>query len=211
MTSTVYVIDDDPGIQEVLDWLLSSVGLQVRPFSNAQDFIGVIKSDISKGLQSGCILLDVRMPVMSGLELQQVLLENSITIPVIFITGHGDVPMAVNALKLGAFDFVQKPFNNQQLLDTVLKAIRVSEEILARETRLREKQRKLSVLTVRESDVYSLLVMGYSNKAISKELAVGTKTIETHRANIIKKLHVRDLSELMAIELTDKTEPALTV
>jgi len=208
---TVYVIDDDAGIQEVLDWLLTSVGLEVRPFSNAQDFIKVINSDISQGIQSGCILLDVRMPVMSGLELQQVLLENSIMIPVIFITGHGDVPMAVNALKLGAFDFVQKPFNNQQLLDTVLKAIRASEDILARESRVRDKELKLSVLTARESDVYSLLVLGYSNKGISKELDVGTKTIETHRANIIKKLNVRDLSELMAIELVDKIEPEVSL
>ncbi|MBL4906189.1 MAG: response regulator transcription factor [Sneathiella sp.] len=202
MNSTVYIVDDDPGIQEALIWLFSSINQTALSFTNTKDF-----SDVIDGIETGCILLDVRMPIMSGMEFQQILIEKKISLPIIFITGHGDVPMAVSALKSGAFDFIQKPFNNQQLIDTVLKAIRLSEDTAQAEIKLKEKQSQLSILTNRERDVYQLMVLGHSNKEMARQLDVSTKTIETHRANIIRKLNVRNLSELMQIDRMGEALP----
>lgn len=202
MTSAVYIIDDEEGVQEALSWLLSSVGLTVKSYLNAQNFLDELglEDDKPPSINAGCILLDVRMPVMSGVELQQLLIKKQVNLPIIFLTAHGDVPMAVNALKMGAFDFLQKPFNNQQLIDTVMKAIRESEISTERKVILSEIQDKLSVLTARERDVYRLMVKGISNKGMSQELSISSKTIETHRANLNKKLDVKDLSELLRIE-----------
>lgn len=200
MSSTVCIIDDEESVQEALSWLLSSVGLQVKSYLSAQAFLDDLDVESSNVLNAGCVLLDVRMPVMSGIELQRVLIERKIDLPIIFLTAHGDVPMAVNALKSGAFDFIQKPFNNQQLIDTVMKSIRESEVRLKKGIKLSDIQSKLSVLTSRERDVYLLMVKGLSNKGMSRELSVSSKTIETHRANLNKKLNVKYLSELIEIE-----------
>ncbi len=200
MTSTVYIVDDEEGVQEALSWLLSTVDLKVKSYLSAREFMAGIDLDDPLSLGSGCMLLDVRMPAMSGIELQQILIEKGVNLPIIFLTAHGEVPMAVNALKMGAFDFLQKPFNNQQLLDTVMKAIRMSEESLAISTTLNQIQSKLSVLTTREGEVYRMMIKGLSNKGMSQTLSLSTKTIETHRANINKKLGVKDLSELIGIE-----------
>lgn len=207
MSSTVCIIDDEESVQEALSWLLSSVGLQVKSYLSAQAFLDDLDVESSIVINAGCVLLDVRMPVMSGIELQQVLIEKKIDLPIIFLTAHGDVPMAVNALKSGAFDFIQKPFNNQQLIDAVMKSIRESEVRLKKVIKLSDIQSKLSVLTARERDVYLLMVKGLSNKGMSRELSVSSKTIETHRANLNKKLNVKYLSELIEIEGGESLEP----
>lgn len=207
MSSTVCIIDDEESVQEALSWLLSSVGLQVKSYLSAQAFLDDLDVESSNVLNAGCVLLDVRMPVMSGIELQRVLIERKIDLPIIFLTAHGDVPMAVNALKSGAFDFIQKPFNNQQLIDTVMKSIRESEVRLKKGIKLSDIQSKLSVLTSRERDVYLLMVKGLSNKGMSRELSVSSKTIETHRANLNKKLNVKYLSELIEIEGGEPLDP----
>ena len=198
---TVYVVDDDPALRDSLELLMRSVQLPVATFDSAQAFLDGYREGAP-----GCLVLDIRMPGMSGLDLQERLLPEGIHLPVIIITGHGDVPMAVRALKSGALDFIEKPFNDQLLLDTVKRAL----ELDAREREGRGQkaalEERLSKLTPREREVLEMVVAGRSNKQMAADLGVSQKTIEAHRAKVMEKSGARSLSDLMRMILTDGVE-----
>lgn len=189
---TIHLVDDDEALRDSLVWLLESSGYRVWAFDSAEAFLAAYSPEMT-----GCVLLDVRMPGISGLELFERLLELHCVMPVLFITGHGDVPMAVNALKKGALDFIEKPFNNQDLLARI-------EQCLARERiereRLRhdaETARRLDQLTQREREVLELIVAGKLNKQIADVLGISIKTVEVHRARVMEKMAVHSLAELV--------------
>lgn len=195
---TVFVVDDDEAVAHAFRYLIESVGLRVEVFTSPSAFI-----ERFDPARPGCLVLDVRMPAMSGFELLDWLRQRDIEIPVIFVTGHGDVPMAVRAMKAGAVDFIEKPFRDQELLDQIYKAIRM--DALSRCDRakfaaIRERYRSL---TEREREVMDLVVAGCANKVIAERLGLSAKTVEAHRAKVMEKMKVRSLSQLvqMAYEL----------
>jgi two-component system response regulator FixJ len=192
----VFVVDDDEAVRSSLRLLLKSVGLPATLYSSAQEFLAAYDPH-----QSGCVVLDVRMPGMSGLELQQLLNLKGATIPVIFITGHGDIPMAVEAMQQGAFDFLQKPFRDQDLLDRVQRALEKD-----RKTRLELGERdrivdRLETLTPREREVLTLVTRGKPNKVMAGELGVSQRTVEIHRARVMEKMGASSLAQLVRMVL----------
>ena len=193
---TVFVVDDDRAMRESLSWLLDSVGLRVRSYATAADFLA--EHDPA---QPGCLVLDVRMPGMSGLDLQAELARRGVELPTIVITGHAEVSMAVRAVKAGAIDFIEKPFSDQLLLDRVRQALEIDLE--AREVRRRHEdaRRRLATLTAREREVLNLVVAGKANKEIASALGVSPKTVEVHRAHVMSKMCVDSLAELIRITL----------
>lgn len=203
--AVVYVVDDDEAIRDSLRLLLRSVGLKSEVFANASDFL---KSLDPK--RHGCLLADIRMPGMSGLELQEELNQRHIEIPTIFITGHGDVPMAVNAIKAGAIDFIQKPFRDQDLIDRIHEALQLdSERNESREQEFSIRNR-IATLTPREQEVMRKVVDGCANKVIALDLGVSQRTIELHRARVMHKMGVRSLADLVkAVGKVDFTAPEL--
>lgn len=192
---TVYVVDDDAAVRDSLTWLLRSVGLTVDAFSSSQGFLEHVQS---VGC-NGCAILDVRMPGLSGLELQEKLVDQHVLLPVIIVTGHGDVPMAVRAIKAGAFDFIEKPFNDQLLLDRVQQALKANEEARRLEGRRTEIDGKLQQLTPREREVLELVVQGNPNKTIASQLGISCRTVEIHRGRVMEKMRVGSLSELVRL------------
>jgi FixJ family two-component response regulator len=196
LQATVFVVDDDAAMRDSMYWLLESVSLAVRMFSSANDFLSA--GDLC---QPGCILLDVRMPGMSGMELLEQLKGHGILQPVIIITGHGDVPMAVRALKHGAFDFIQKPFNGQELLDRVNAALKLDRENRQHHKEIEGLRSHFDILTAREREIMELVVAGYSSKIIGKKLGISSRTVDIHRSNIMKKLNVRSIAELVQCRL----------
>lgn len=201
LQATVFVVDDDAAMRDSMYWLLESVSLAVRMFSSANDFLSA--GDLC---QPGCILLDVRMPGMSGMELLEQLKDHGILQPVIIITGHGDVPMAVRALKHGAFDFIQKPFNGQELLDRVNAALKLDRENRQHHKEIEGLRSHFDILTVREREIMELVVAGYSSKIIGKKLGISSRTVDIHRSNIMKKLNVRSIAELVQCRLALDSE-----
>lgn len=195
--STVFIVDDDEAVRDSLSWLMQSVGLNTETFPSADSFLQGFGED-----RPGCLLLDIRMPGMSGLELQNVLQERGFRLPLVVISGHADVPMAVRALKAGAFDFVEKPFNDQLLLDTVQRAIEQDREQRESHAQIDAWRARLDTLTPREREVLELVVVGASNKQISSELGVSLKTVEAHRARVMDKLEADSLSQLVRMTLT---------
>ena len=195
--STVFIVDDDEAVRDSLSWLMQSVGLNTQTFPSADAFLKEFGED-----RPGCLLLDIRMPGMSGLELQNELNERGFRLPLIVISGHADVPMAVRALKAGAFDFVEKPFNDQLLLDTVQRAIEQDREQRESHAETDEWRARLETLTPREHEVLELVVAGAPNKQISSELGVSLKTVEAHRARVMDKLQAESLSQLVRMTLT---------
>ena len=195
---TVFVVDDDESVRRVLRWLMESVNLQVEEYASADDFLASYQPN-----QVGCILLDVRMPGMSGMELQKQLLQGNSELPVIILTGHGDVPMAVSAMKNGAFDFVEKPFNNQNLLDIVQMGIKENVRIRHSRTKHKIREASLSALTPRERQVYDLVVAGNTNKSVAQHLGISQKTVEVHRSRMMAKLKAQSLSDLIKISQLD--------
>jgi len=195
--STVFIVDDDEAVRDSLSWLMQSVGLNTETFPSAGAFLQGFGED-----RPGCLLLDIRMPGMSGLELQSVLQEQGFRLPLVVISGHADVPMAVRALKAGAFDFIQKPFNDQLLLDTVQRAIKQDREQRESHAQVETWRSRLGTLTPREHEVLELVVAGASNKQISSELGVSLKTVEAHRARVMDKLKAESLSQLVRMTLT---------
>jgi FixJ family two-component response regulator len=190
----VYVVEDDDALRDSLCWLIESAGYAIAAYSNAESFLAYLEPD-----GGDCLVLDVRMPGMSGLELQERLIRRRHHIPIIFITGHGDVPMAVNAIKLGAFDFIEKPFQDQDLLariEGVMKSGRGSVEA-------RERQHlavsRLTLLSLREHQVMERVIDGKPNKCIAKELGITVKTVEAHRARMMGKLDVSSVAELVRL------------
>lgn len=193
---TVFIVDDDQAIRSSLQWLIESVGLNVECFSSAEAFL-----DSYYPGRSGCLLLDVRMPGMSGLELQEYLQQQDIRIPVIIITGHGDVPMAVRAMKSGATDFIDKPFNDELLLDSIRNALSQDEHQRDKQSKLAELAVRLSHLTPREKEVMDMVTLGQSNKEIANTLGVSAKTVEAHRAKVMEKMEANSLAELVRMSI----------
>jgi two-component system, LuxR family, response regulator FixJ len=189
---TVFVMDDDEGVRNSLRFLLKSVGLATRTLASASEFL-----DSYKPSQPGCLVLDVRMPGMSGLELQQQLNLRGAVIPVIFITGHGDIPMAVETMQQGAFDFLQKPFRDQELIDRIQRALErdaSSRAALDEHARIRA---RLDSLTPREREVLALMTRGKPNKIMAAELGVSQRTVEIHRARVMEKSGAGSLAQLV--------------
>ena len=197
--ATVFIVDDDEAVRDSLSFLMQSVGLPTESFDSADSFLQASPTE-----RAGCLLLDIRMPGMSGLELQGVLEEREIHLPVIFISGHADVPMAVRALKAGAFDFVEKPFNDQLLLDCVQRAIESDRQKRQNEAQLDEWRARMETLTPREVEVMELVVDGAANKVISATLGVSLKTVEAHRARVMDKLKADSLSHLVRMSVVLK-------
>ena len=190
--ATVFVVDDDDAVRTSLRLLLKSVGLPVETFASAQEFLDAFDSD-----RAGCLVLDIRMPGMSGLELQQRLNEIHAIVPIVFITGHGDVPMAVEAMQHGAVDFIQKPFRDQDLIDRINQALEKDRDNRAG---LRERdaiRRRMQQLTPREREVLDLVTQGKANKVIAGDLNVSQRTVEIHRARVMEKMGASSLAHLV--------------
>lgn len=199
--ATVHVVDDDDAVRGSLRLLLKSVGLPTVAHASAQEFLAAWDGD-----QPGCLVLDVRMPGMSGIELQAELNQRGAIIPVIFISGHGDIPMAVEAIQHGAFDFLQKPFRDQDLIDRVQRALASDAEhrqLLQQRETLKQ---RFESLTPREQEVLELVTQGKANKVMAGDLGVSQRTVEIHRARVMEKMGAQSLAQLvrMVLEL-DKT------
>lgn len=190
------MVDDNPAVRDAICWLVEQVGLEGRPYDSAQDFLD--KADANA---RGVLVLDIRMPGMSGLELQDRLRTAFSNLPVIIVTGHGDVPITVRAMKAGAYEFLQKPFNDQDLLDAIQGALSEYAEIWERDNEKERLQENLSSLTRRESEVLQHLGLGKPNKVIAYDMGLSVRTVEGYRASIMNKLGVRTIGELMQIVL----------
>jgi two-component system response regulator FixJ len=188
----VHVIDDEDDVRQALALLLRSVGLKSRTYASAQEFLAS-----HEGGGPGCLVVDVRLPGMSGLELQERLANAGITLPVIVMTGHGDIQMAVRAMRAGALDFIEKPFHDQGLLDRVHEGIQRSLQLQDVAGERAELQRRYATLTEREKQVMAQVVEGRPNKLIADDLGLSTRTVETHRAHIIEKMAAKSLSHLV--------------
>lgn len=195
----VHVVDDDSGMRDSLRMLLESSGFSVCTHDGAETLLA------SGGVLSGCVLTDLRMPGVDGLELQRRLLERGIQIPVIVMTGAGDVGIAVRAMKTGAIDFLEKPFADEALFDAVGRALRESERLNAVAATAKEAEERLAALTPREREVLDLLVEGLPNKAIANTLGTSPRTIEVHRARVLEKLRAHSLPDLMRVVLAART------
>lgn len=195
---TVFLVDNDEAVRDALGMLLRASGLRVQAFESAQAFLKHYQPD-----QSGCLILDIRMPGMSGLELQDELRNRKHEIPIIFLTGHGDIPMAVRALKKGAFDFIEKPHDEQRLVITACNALRKDAEQRSSAapgaSASADVSERLALLTVREREVLALILDGKQTRAIAEELNVSVKTVEFHRGRIREKLQVGSLAELFSL------------
>jgi two-component system, LuxR family, response regulator FixJ len=189
----VYLVDDDEAIRDSLSLLLESVGLEHEVFPSALEFLEAYDRD-----QHACLVADIRMPGLSGLDLQQRLNQERADVPIIFITGHGDVPMAVNAMKSGAADFIQKPFRDQDLIDRIHKALAKDQETRAWRAQEKVIRERVALLTPREAEVMQRVVRGQANKVIAMDLGVSQRTVELHRARVMHKLKMRSLAELVS-------------
>jgi FixJ family two-component response regulator len=201
--AVVFVIDDDPSMRAALEDLVGSVGLQVRPFASPQDFLQSQRPDAP-----GCLVLDVRLPGMSGLAFQKELARLAITLPVIFITGHGDIPMSVRAMKAGAVEFLTKPFHDQDLLDAIHAAIERDRERCRESVLVAELQERYAALTERERQVMTLVVVGRANKQIAAELNLSEMTVKVHRGQVMRKMHAGSLPEL--VRMADRLDVPTT-
>ncbi|MCP4285239.1 MAG: response regulator transcription factor [Gammaproteobacteria bacterium] len=193
----VFIVDDDREVRDALQLLMESVGLKVECFESSQQYLDQFSPE-----KPGCLVLDVRMPGMSGLDLQARLAEERLCPPIIIITGHGDVPMAVRAVQAGAMDFIEKPFNDQVLLDSVHRAIEKDAQQRGDVSRLAEIEARFAKLTPREQEVLELVVAGRRNKLIAADLGVSQSTVEAHRAKVMEKMEADTLSELMRMMLS---------
>ena len=197
----VFVVDDDAAVRDSLRWLMDSVGLRVEPFDSGEAFLDAVTPD-----REGCVLLDLRMPGLSGLEVHAQLRERGVELPVIVVSGHGDVPMAVRALKSGVADFIEKPFKDQELLDCVQQALRRDAKQRLQRMRRDELMTRYLTLTPRELDVLRLVVDGQANKAIGATLGISQKTVETHRARVMEKMAAGSVSELVRMTLVIESQ-----
>ncbi len=195
---TVFIVDDDPAIRFAMQALMDSVNLPHEIFGSGDEFLEAFTVQ-----RPGCLVLDIRMPGLGGLELQQELLNRDITLPIIFITGHGDVPMAVEAMQKGAVDFIQKPFRDQDLLDRIGEALKTDKERRERRQKHAEVAERVARLTNREREVFDLVVTGKPNKVIAYELGVSQRTVEIHRARVMEKMQARSLADLVKMHLAN--------
>jgi FixJ family two-component response regulator len=199
---TVFVVDDDEGIREGLALLLETVGQPYELYSSATEFLDAY--DTSKG---GCLVLDIRMPRMSGLDLQEKLNEQGSLLPIIFMTGHGDIQMAVEAMRRGALDFIRKPFREQDLLDRINEALAFD---AGKRKNIAERQQlldKVAALSEREREVFHRVAAGEMNKVIAQDLGISARTVEVHRSQVMKKLGVRTLAQLVRIKIEAELVP----
>jgi FixJ family two-component response regulator len=198
----VFVIDDDRMIRDGLQSLIRSVGLRVEAFASAQDFLHAKRPDVP-----ACLVLDVRMPGLSGLDLQLKLSESDVQVPIIFITGHGDIPMSVRAMKEGAHEFLTKPVRGQDLLDAIQKAITSDRDLRKAREEVREIRARFETLTPREKEVLDLVVAGLLNKQIADQLGMSELTVKTHRAHVMEKTHAESLAHLVRMAEKIKNSP----
>jgi FixJ family two-component response regulator len=190
--AVVFVIDDDPSMRGALEDLIGSVGLQVRPFASPQDFLQSKLPDAP-----GCLVLDVRLPGMGGLTFQKELARLGVALPIIFITGHGDIPMSVRAMKAGAVEFLTKPFHDQELLDAIHIAIERDRERRREAVLVSELRERYAALTERERQIMTLVVFGRANKQIAAELNLSEMTVKVHRGQVVRKMHAGSLPDLV--------------
>ena len=194
--TSVFIVDDDEQVRSALTLLMESVGLNVQSFASAQKYLEQFDAS-----QAGCLILDVRMPGISGLDLQARLAAEKIHPPIIIITGHGDVPMAVRAVRSGAVDFIEKPFNNQVMLDCVHRAIEKDAVQRGETSRLQDIEKHYNELTPREKEVLQFVIEGKRNKIIAAELKISQSTVEAHRSKVMEKMSADTLSDLMRMAL----------
>ncbi|MEN5254969.1 two-component system response regulator FixJ [Pseudomonas protegens] len=192
----VYVVDDDPGMLDSTVWLLESVGLKALPFTSGREFLEHCDPSLN-----ACVLLDVRMPGMGGLNVQEELRQRDIRLPLIFVSGHADVPIVVRAFKAGAVDFIEKPYNEQLLLDSVQQALSRADNHQNQSAGQARVQRLLESLTPREKDVLLPLVQGYTNREIAEQLGVSIKTIDLYRSRVMKRMQAEHLPELVGMAI----------
>ncbi len=195
--STVYIVDDDEAVRDSLRWLLEANNYRVRTFPSGESFLAEYDDK-----RLGVLIVDVRMPGMSGLELQEQLLARKSTMPIVFITGHGDVPMAVSTIKKGAIDFLEKPFDETDLREIVGRMFEQANERLSQAQAQKAHDAMLARLTAREQQVLERIVAGRLNKQIADDLGISIKTVEAHRANIMEKLQVTTVADLMKVALS---------
>jgi two-component system, LuxR family, response regulator FixJ len=193
----VHVIDDDEAVRQSLAFLLAAAGIEVQTYESATAFL-----DVATTVKTGCVITDVRMPEVSGIDLLRRLEEFKLGVPVIVITGHGDVPLAVEAMKIGAVDFIEKPFDDEVLLTSVRSALNRLDRDHKRQAERREVEARLATLSSRERDVLEGLVAGQANKQIAYELGISPRTIEIYRANLMTKMQAASLSDLVRMALT---------
>ena len=198
---TVYIVDDDPDVADSMSMLLESTGLRTEQYHSAEEFL---KTPID--LLVGCLILDVRMPDMSGLDLHQEIKRNNANLPVVFVTGHGDVPMAVQAMKNGALEFLQKPFRDQEFIDCVNRALKTNSEALDEINRRRSIQARIDSLTKREYEIMRLIAAGNITKVVASKLSISPRTVEIHRARTMEKMQAKTLAQLvqMVVEVEHK-------
>lgn len=194
--ATVFVIDDDADVRQLIQQLMESVGLRTETFSSADDFLAAYQFD-----RPGCLITDVRLPGMSGLELQEALTRRQVLLPIIVVTGHADVPLAVRAMRSQALDVLEKPFSKQVLLERVQEGIRVDAERRRKHVASAEAAGRAATLTAREREVMSLIVQGLANKQMAYSLELSEKTIETHRSRVMKKMGADSIAELVRLAL----------
>jgi FixJ family two-component response regulator len=196
IASTVYIVDDDEAVRDSLRWLLEANSYRVRAYASAESFLAEYDEQ-----QPGVLIVDVRMPGMSGLELQEQLIARKSTMPVVFITGHGDIPMAISTMKKGAVDFLEKPFDETALREIVGRMFEQANQRLSQAKAVRQHEAMLARLTSREQQVLERIVAGRLNKQIADDLGISIKTVEAHRANIMEKLQVTTVADLMKVAL----------
>ncbi|MFC7368225.1 response regulator [Vreelandella zhaodongensis] len=203
-TATIAVVDDDQALRESLVWLLESVGLTAQAFHGGEQFLA------SKHDELGALLLDVRMPGMSGLQVQQQLVDQGATLPVIMMTGHGDVPMAVAALKNGAFDFIEKPFNHQQLIDSVQQALGSAHQQLHAQQQLALLRTRYQSLRPKEQRIVKHVAEGMTSREIAEHMQISGKTVEVYRLRAMKAMHASNLAELVRQAVALELVPTLS-
>lgn len=197
VTTTIFVVDDDEAVRESLQVLLELQGYAVKTYATAEAFLSAYAPE-----ETGCVLADLRMPGMDGLALLERMTAKSATIPIIMVTGHGDVPLAVKAMKAGAADFVEKPYANETILEAVRRALGAQRHSSAEDVASKALQARIAALTPRERDVLEQLVIGNPNKIIAYELQISPRTVEIHRANLMKKMEADSLSHLVRMALS---------
>ncbi|MEP7156403.1 MAG: response regulator [Betaproteobacteria bacterium] len=200
--ATVYVVDDDESIRELLAWLIKREGLQVQSFADAQSFLECYQPELP-----GCLVLDLNLPGMSGLDLQAYLNEKGVVMPVLFLSGRADVPKAVRAVKGGAIDFIEKPFDYKQIIELVRECLARDAAVRAVHARGKSENERLLLLSQREREVLELVVAGKLNREIADELGISIKTVEVHRAHVMEKMEVRSVAQLVQMTLRGGGSP----